>query len=153
MSRHCGKCDRTLRYDERDEFVQEQTPDRGTWGYQACPNCVAVMNGWPAPPPRIYPVGTRVPHHPQHPGQDLPICGLCRLALHEDEAEDPETIRLYAADVADVPWLSFVRDGQAFGCCRECLTLLKPRVLARLKAQGIVPETLPLWAFGGEAML
>lgn len=118
--RKCAFCDVTPRYDDHFTMVYY----RGETGY-ACEACQARAEGRDAPVLRVYPRGVRVPRKPGSDG-DLPVCGMCRLALREDERE-PTCVRLADEDVAGT-----MHEAGVHPMCRECVARWKPVLAARL---------------------
>lgn len=134
--RTCPCCDGPIRYDEALSSLE--TPDGVT---PACPACHARQQGHEPPPAQTYPVGSRIPRHPQGDG-DLPICGLCRRALYEGDRAVP--IRL-AEEEIDEPGV--------YRVCRECFAEYQPMICARLKRTGRVGEHVPDRAIRGNMLL
>lgn len=143
--RQCGLCQRTLRWDETLRTVQVcqdnvpgmqflvslwGTVEEATVGAQACETCAAQLNGQQPPSPRRYPAGKPIPLHPDpvraRRGEHLPLCGLCRLALPEDE-EVGRPIRL-PVGVDCEPGL--------YQACHACRQRYEPAVRERLRQQG-----------------
>lgn len=124
MSRTCGACRLSVRRDENLVACQA-----GGDIYTACPRCVAGFRSEPAPEPVRYPVGC---HYPHEPGTNAPltVCGICRLALYEDD--HPRSIRLAEGD----------KEGIEPGCyaaCRDCHRELVPVISRRLQLAGLLP--------------
>ena len=136
----CNLCTRTLRWDERlaqATFSVEVSPGvseiQNAWG---CPDCIAKVHGLEAPAPNRYPPGCRMPRHPGQansatPG-DLPICGLCRVALPWGQQRG-DHVRLPAEVLDESDLAAGITPGDAYELCGECLARYKPRVVARLK--------------------
>ena len=123
MARTCGKCRRVVRYDENltSQFIV------GWGGGQVCEVCWAEECGLPAPEPVRYPVGQPVPRMPGSDA-DIPICGLCRVALTEDQARGkPMRIRPEMLGPDDT-----VEPG-GYSACPACHAEWKPRILHYLQ--------------------
>jgi len=99
--RVCPGCGCGARQDE--QYKLTSLPEVGNC--LACPACVARVYGLEPPLPRTYPVGERLPRGVVGDG-DLPICGLCRLALYEDDS--PQGLRLASEDVSDTLWAAYL---------------------------------------------
>lgn len=136
---HCGKCHRATRQDEN--LTTASIPE---WGIGAvCAPCLAEATEQPYHP-RTYPVGSSIPQHPIK-GGDVLICGVCRKALHWDDAWKP--MRLHADDLVGTE----IEPG-LYASCRECVEHFKPLILARLLKD---PE-MPRWtmaSFPGNALV
>lgn len=119
----CNHCGRALRWDEeaRPVFLE------GIGNLFCCPDCQARARGEPPPEPRRYPVGSRIPRHPQRPDTDLPICGLCRKALPwgQDKGTNlrvrPEFVNGDAVECG------------GYSACQECVAYWRPRILIYLQ--------------------
>lgn len=127
----CNHCGRALRWDE------EQRPIflEGVGQVWCCPDCQARAQGLPAPAPRRYPAGSRIPRHPRRNDGDMPLCGLCRLALPYGQ-EQGVYLRLrteFLGDDDPTPG--------SYVACNECVARWRPRLLDYLKAEGLLPET------------
>ena len=153
--RTCHLCNRALRWDENltltrveqtaepaaplpaDHFgagvfvVSTATVAAPSEQVHACPKCHAEVNGLPSPEPRYYPKGKRVPQHPQKPDCDLPICGLCRRALPEDDRG--HLMRLRGPELSPEDIAAGIQPQDAFHACRECVEKYRPRKLAYLQ--------------------
>lgn len=157
MARTCGKCRRVLRYDESLSAF-----DVIGWGNgHVCEVCIANATGQPVPESMRYPPGCHLPKMPN--GQtDIPICGLCRKALPEDqEAGKPlhvrreffgtrEEVAEYQSLEAGTDDAEIRADWRAcrgwpvepgiYSACRECIAKWRPSMLAYLKGEGLLPE-------------
>ena len=148
MARECAKCNRVLRWDETLSVLHVE----GLGIFSACPDCHAEATGQEPQAPRCYRRGERVPRHAYGDG-DMPICGLCRRALFEDERIPPTPMRLQSEDVADEPDFAFVLDNDCFASCRECLARFTPKIAKRLRRMGIIAETTPDRSVRGNMLL
>lgn len=120
MAKSCPRCRGALRRDETLSVVQ--TPD-GIQG--VCPRCKARVTGEPEPPPRLYPVGCRMPHEPGHADAPLKICGLCRQALFWDD--HGKAMRVPANDQGVEPGV--------YHACGDCVTTWQPAIALRLETE------------------
>lgn len=141
----CGWCRLPTRRDESLDVVQVD----GVGIMAACPRCVAKAHGWPPPPPRTYPAGRAIPTVGTSLALcDMPICGLCRQALHWGEANT--AIRLRAEFVDEEA------DGVRVGCyhaCTECVERWRPRIAAYLRALKLLAADAPDEAASGDMLL
>lgn len=130
--RVCGTCGKSPRGDDSMQTVQYTGEDGATVGAICCTPCAATLAGHAPPKPQRY--GSTQTGYPWR------VCGLCRIALRDDDLSQP--IRLAPSDVEG--------SQQPAGCysaCKDCIAHYKPVVHARLKAEGYpVP---PLAAFHG----
>lgn len=160
--RTCGLCKRIPRRDDPLDFYeakQEPSLNGGFFLVSALTNTPSVMalacrdcHGKPAP---RYEWGCKMPK--QGDGMNLEVCGLCRLALYEDDGGG-RSIRVTQADLdaAGVILREGYRPG-AYPVCRECYDLFRPIIHVRLvdnppadamgTGRGVVP---PLAMFHGE---
>lgn len=136
--RQCGRCRKVCRFDEDLAILQAADGTRA-----ACPTCHAEARGEPPPEPRRYPVGQPVP---SLGGSDLPICGLCRLALRENERTQP--MRIVASDVEGTD----TAEG-CYAACSECVEKWRPLIATRLRREGIIREGTPDTAVQGDMLL
>ena len=159
--RICGLCRRAPRWDESLSAVQinpsAELPSweilvgafgveqcQGTIGMLACPDCRPKLTGEPRQPSRRWPAGQPVPTKPNSDG-DIPVCGVCRLALREDEQQT--SLRLWPDDVpADV-------EPGGYRACPACLDHYRPVIAARLRALGILSPDAPDSAVAGDMLL
>jgi len=128
----CGTCRRCLRWNESQDVVYIQ----GVGMSLACASCQAKEAGLPSPQPRIYPVGTPVPRH-RHGDGDMPICGMCRKALFQNES--CEAIRLRHEFLTDEDGLA----PGAYMACRDCVARFRGRLAAYLRAANIIKPDVP----------
>ncbi len=122
----CNHCGRALRWDEEQRPVLLE----GIGQVWCCPDCMANAQGLDPPKPKRYPVGSPIPNHPllpAHERADMPICGLCRIAL--PWGQDKGTLlRIRDEEILDEE----VSPG-AYRVCSDCLRYWRPRVLAYLQ--------------------
>lgn len=140
----CGCCGRVVRWDESlslTPVLAEVMPEvYEQQQLHACPDCVARAAGREPPEPRRYPRGQPVPRHPER-NCDLPVCGLCRVALPwgQDRGE-PMRLR---ADVLDADDLAAgILPGDCYVSCAACVAKYQGRILRELQAAGLAPETM-----------
>lgn len=117
--RLCGHCHCYARQDDPMQVAQWLNDEGDTVTAAVCHTCEYLLRGQEAPPPQLYPPGRNYP---------FGVCGVCRLALPDDEAE-PKPMRLAAADVAGLG----IKPG-CYAACRVCVAQFAPVIRARLVA-------------------
>lgn len=119
--RRCAGCHQVPRRDDPMDTVLVE----GVGIFQACRGCAASSRGEPEPEPVRYPVEDT----PPGPGWPFAVCGVCRLALRDDDR--PQVMRLHPADVEGLE----VEPG-CYSACRDCVDFFAPAIHARLVAAG-----------------
>ena len=107
---------------------------QGTVGSNACRSCLASLSNQPEEPAPRYPWGGPVPIHPESQPQQfrsIDVCGICRLALHEDDGGG--NIRLHPDDLHDCQEI----EPGGYRACRDCIKRFEPRVRRRLWEAGM----------------
>ena len=141
MPRHCGFCRLPARHDDPLSIHQVNITGQGTITANACRDCLDI----PHPdyrkqrPPDFY-----------VPGSYFPICGICGLAMREND--NGSIMRLAPADLGPD---SDLKPG-AYQCCRDCVELFRPRIYQRLvehPEQRAFAAMPPLESFGGNWLL
>ncbi|MCC6419932.1 MAG: hypothetical protein IT429_16985 [Gemmataceae bacterium] len=135
--RVCGHCQSVLRWDAQLKLTD--LPQGGS--ALCCPDCAALARGEDLPALAVYSSGQRVPRHPQGDGS-LPVCGLCRLALCEDD--QPTALRVPVNDLGVEPGV--------YHACSDCVRQWQPAIGAHLRAQGLALG-IPDRALGGSLLL
>lgn len=126
--RTCGKCRRPLRHDEHLSACAIEGWGNGL----VCEACRAQAQGLEPPAPRRYPAGAPVPRLAGSDA-DMPVCGLCRVALVEGQRCQPMRLRP-----------EFVRPEDGVECggyaaCPACVERWRPRILHYLIGRGLLP--------------
>lgn len=128
--RRCGRCQAIPRRDDALHLVQfgSEAIDTGdgsiavmagpTVTCEVCRSCRAQLAGLAAPPDPVYPHGKE---------QAFIVCGICRLALRDNDIG--RGMRLHQDDVSQ----SGVEPGH-YWACLECIARFKEKIYQRLSA-------------------
>lgn len=114
--------------------------------YDCCAQCKATEIGLPWEPQK-WPVGVTVPFKPNTQQANIDVCGICRLAMFEDDS--PTGINLTAEDIGDDDPL---KTG-LYLACRDCIEKYRPIVHARMIRNEDIPAETPLSACRGSMIL
>lgn len=116
--RTCGRCGGVPRRDDPLQVVQWDCETGGTSTAAVCVSCEALVRGEAPPAALTYPVGCNARY---------PVCGVCRLALRDDD--DGQAMRLHETDITAAG--STIKPG-CYMSCRDCVERFRHLIADRI---------------------